>query len=62
MRCYDGQLPEGSMATNGKRASFLQPLEAMPVSGLPEGREWTHEVKLDGYRMEAICVDTRFDV
>ena len=29
-------------------------MECLPVSALPEGPEWTYEIKLDGYRLEAV--------
>jgi ATP-dependent DNA ligase len=28
-------------------------MDCLPVSRLPEGPEWTYEIKLDGYRLEA---------
>ena len=35
-------------------ASFIECMECLPVSKLPEGPEWTYELKLDGYRVEAV--------
>lgn len=35
-------------------ASFIECMECMPVAKLPEGPEWTYEIKLDGYRLEAV--------
>ena len=29
-------------------------MDCLPVSKLPEGAEWTYEIKLDGYRLEAV--------
>jgi ATP-dependent DNA ligase len=29
-------------------------MDCLPVSTLPEGSEWTYEIKLDGYRLEAV--------
>jgi ATP-dependent DNA ligase len=29
-------------------------MDRLPVSKLPEGPEWTYEIKLDGYRLEAV--------
>jgi ATP-dependent DNA ligase len=29
-------------------------MECLPVTNIPEGPEWTYEIKLDGYRLEAI--------
>ena len=35
--------------------SFIEPMECLLVSKLPEGPDWTYEVKLDGYRVQALC-------
>ena len=35
--------------------SFLEPMECLLVSKLPEGPEWAYEIKLDGYRAQALC-------
>ena len=35
--------------------SFLQPMECLLVSELPQGPEWVYEIKLDGYRAQALC-------
>jgi DNA ligase D-like protein (predicted ligase) len=35
-------------------ATFIESMECLPVDKLPEGREWSYEIKLDGYRLEAI--------
>src|SRR5258708_1553444 len=32
------------------RAEFIEPMECALVPALPEGSDWTYEVKLDGYR------------
>ena len=29
-------------------------MECLPVSVLPEGKEWSYEIKLDGFRLEAV--------
>jgi DNA ligase D-like protein (predicted ligase) len=29
-------------------------MECLPVASLPEGPEWTYEIKLDGFRLEAV--------
>jgi ATP-dependent DNA ligase len=29
-------------------------MDCLPVSELPEGEGWTYEIKLDGYRLEAV--------
>ncbi len=33
-----------------RKAEFIQPMECALVPNLPEGPDWTYEVKLDGYR------------
>ena len=35
-------------------AGFIETMDCLPVSKLPEGPEWTFELKLDGYRLEAV--------
>src|SRR6202034_397833 len=35
-------------------ASFIETMDCLPVSKLPEGPDWTYEIKLDGYRLEAV--------
>src|SRR6266404_4184443 len=36
------------------QASFIEPMECLSVSKLPEGLEWLWEIKLDGYRALAV--------
>jgi ATP-dependent DNA ligase len=43
-----------------RKAEFIEPMECALVPKLPEGRQWTFEVKLDGYR--AIGVKTSREV
>jgi bifunctional non-homologous end joining protein LigD len=33
---------------------FIESMECLPVSKIPEGSEWTYEIKLDGYRLEVV--------
>src|SRR5258707_11698164 len=33
-----------------RKADFIEPMECALVPKLPEGPDWTYEVKLDGYR------------
>jgi ATP-dependent DNA ligase len=35
-------------------AAFIEPMECLPVPRVPEGPEWSYEIKLDGYRLEAV--------
>jgi DNA ligase D-like protein (predicted ligase) len=37
-----------------RKASFIESMECLPVPTVPEGPEWTYEIKLDGYRLEAV--------
>jgi len=37
-----------------REASFIEPMECLSVSKLPEGLEWLWEIKLDGYRALAV--------
>jgi DNA ligase D-like protein (predicted ligase) len=39
-------------------ASFVEPMECLSVSKLPEGLEWLWEIKLDGYRALAVRSET----
>jgi hypothetical protein len=34
--------------------SFIETMDCLPVSKLPEGPKWTYEIKLDGYRLEVV--------
>jgi bifunctional non-homologous end joining protein LigD len=43
-------------------AGFIKPMECLPVNALPEGPEWSLELKLDGYRMEAVCTGRRLEL
>jgi ATP-dependent DNA ligase len=36
------------------KATFIESMECLPISKLPEGPGWTYEIKLDGYRLEAV--------
>src|SRR6202011_5485205 len=36
------------------RAAFVEPMECLSVSKLPEGSQWLWEIKLDGYRAVAV--------
>jgi ATP-dependent DNA ligase len=37
-----------------REATFIEPMECLAVSKLPEGPAWIYEIKLDGYRAVAI--------
>jgi ATP-dependent DNA ligase len=35
-------------------ASFLEPMQCLAVTKLPEGEAWQYELKLDGFRTSAV--------
>ncbi len=37
--------------SRARTAAFIEAMECLPVSTVPEGPEWTYELKLDGYRL-----------
>ena len=37
-----------------KKAAFIESMECLPVTTLPEGPQWTYEIALDGFRLEAV--------
>jgi DNA ligase D-like protein (predicted ligase) len=36
------------------KAAFIETMECLPVKEIPKGSEWSYEIKLDGYRLEAV--------
>jgi ATP-dependent DNA ligase len=36
------------------QVTFIEPMECLPVSKVPEGNNWVYEIKLDGYRLEVV--------
>jgi DNA ligase D-like protein (predicted ligase) len=44
-------LPKGSPKA---QARFIESMECLPVSKLPQGPEWSYEIKLDGFRLSAV--------
>src|SRR5260370_27454623 len=40
------------------QASFIEPMECLSVSRLPEGGPWIWEIKVDGYRVRAVKTGT----
>ena len=41
------------------KAVFVDPMECLSVSKLPEGAQWFWEIKLDGYRAIALKADVK---
>jgi DNA ligase D-like protein (predicted ligase) len=37
-----------------EKAVFIESMECLPVTEIPKGPEWTYEIKLDGFRLEAV--------
>jgi DNA ligase D-like protein (predicted ligase) len=42
------------LARREQTARFIEPMECLPGEHIPEGDHWTYEIKLDGYRIEAV--------
>ena len=36
------------------KVGFIESMECLAVTTLPEGQEWSYEIKLDGFRLEAV--------
>jgi ATP-dependent DNA ligase len=36
------------------KIGFVESMECLPVSKLPGGPNWSYEIKLDGFRLEAV--------
>ena len=43
-----------AIKSRGLAVEFLEPMKCRPVTALPDGPEWTYELKFDGYRCEAL--------
>jgi DNA ligase D-like protein (predicted ligase) len=41
-------------ALSVREAGFIEPMECLAVTQLPEGADWVYEIKLDGYRAVAV--------
>jgi ATP-dependent DNA ligase len=47
------------LAEDRRLARFIEPMECLPVEKIPEGDLWSYELKLDGYRIEAVKSDCK---
>jgi DNA ligase D-like protein (predicted ligase) len=47
-------MPSGSPRA---QVRFIESMECLPVKQLPQGPEWSYEIKLDGFRLEAVKKD-----
>ena len=45
-----------------RNATFVEPIECLAVTKLPEGSQWVYEIKLDGYRAIAVKTDGYLDL
>jgi len=45
-----GSSARASTALQIRGAAFIEPMECLAVSKLPEGSQWLFEIKLDGFR------------
>jgi ATP-dependent DNA ligase len=54
--CNDLSRIEASMTKKSatRAAGFIESMECLPVTKIPEGPEWTYEIKLDGYHLEVV--------
>ena len=48
------RIPAKKAKRPAPKASFIESMECLPVATLPEGHKWTYEIKLDGFRLEAV--------
>ncbi len=46
--------PEKMPAAEKEVPAFVAPQLSRPVAAVPQGKEWVHEIKLDGYRLIAV--------
>jgi DNA ligase D-like protein (predicted ligase) len=44
---------------HGPMVMFIESMECLPVTRLPEAPEWTYEIKLDGFRLKAVKNSSR---
>jgi ATP-dependent DNA ligase len=51
---FNARWGAGGLAIDRRVARFIEPMECLPVEKIPEGDVWTYELKLDGYRLEAV--------
>ena len=40
-----------------RKAEFIETMDCLPVATIPDGPEWSYEIKLDGYRLEVVKID-----
>jgi DNA ligase D-like protein (predicted ligase) len=47
-------MPPKKKASPLAKARFIESMECLPVTKLPQGPEWSYEIKLDGFRLSAV--------
>jgi bifunctional non-homologous end joining protein LigD len=52
-KVWQSNRPAAGKARHGKRLEFIEPQLATLEKDAPAGEDWLHEVKFDGYRMQA---------
>ncbi|MBZ9989614.1 DNA ligase D [Mesorhizobium sp. BH1-1-5] len=52
-KVWQSNRPAAAKATHAKRLDFIEPQLATLEKEAPAGEDWLHEVKFDGYRMQA---------
>ncbi|TPK96783.1 MULTISPECIES: DNA ligase D [unclassified Mesorhizobium] len=52
-KVWQSNRPAAAKAGHGKRLEFIEPQLATLEKDAPAGEDWLHEVKFDGYRMQA---------
>lgn len=57
-KVWHSNKPAASKAKAGKRLDFIEPQLATLERDAPPGKDWLHEVKFDGYRMQAQIAGT----
>ena len=45
-----------------RRVAFIEPMECLAVTKLPDGPEWVYEIKLGGYRPVAVKSDSKLNL
>src|SRR5437763_16769668 len=54
MHAMRTEIPKRLSSLPKREASFVEPMECLSVSKLPEAPRWIWEIKLDGYRAIAV--------
>jgi hypothetical protein len=44
----------GQEESTGIKAAFIETTDCLPVTKLPDSPDWTYEIELNGFRLEAV--------